>query len=65
MKKHLRFVIPGGNGDVGTALSRHFHAQGHEVIVLAVRVPHFKNEFRGCQINLLSPISLESGPLIA
>ena len=35
MNKHLRIVIPGGNGQVGTILSRYFHAQGHEVVVLA------------------------------
>jgi len=35
MNKHLRVVIPGGSGQVGTVLSRHFHAQGHEVVVLA------------------------------
>lgn len=35
MNKHLRIVIPAGNGQVGTILSRHFHAQGHEVVVLA------------------------------
>jgi uncharacterized protein len=35
MNKRLRIVIPGGNGQVGTVLSRHFHAQGHEVVVLA------------------------------
>jgi uncharacterized protein (TIGR01777 family) len=35
MKTCLRIVIPGGNGQVGTVLSRHFHAQGHEVVVLA------------------------------
>lgn len=35
MNKHLRIVIPAGNGQVGTVLSRHFHAQGHEVVVLA------------------------------
>ncbi|MGO9083834.1 MAG: TIGR01777 family oxidoreductase [Candidatus Sulfotelmatobacter sp.] len=35
MNKHLRIVIPGGNGQVGTVLSRHFHAQGHDVVVLA------------------------------
>lgn len=35
MKTRLRIVIPGGNGQVGTILSRHFHAQGHEVVVLA------------------------------
>ncbi|HEV2397452.1 MAG TPA: DUF1731 domain-containing protein [Candidatus Sulfotelmatobacter sp.] len=35
MVKHLRIVIPAGNGQVGTVLSRHFHAHGHEVVVLA------------------------------
>lgn len=35
MNKHLRIVIPGGIGQVGTVLSRHFHAQGQEVVVLA------------------------------
>lgn len=35
MNTRLRIVIPGGNGQVGTLLSRHFHAQGHEVIVFA------------------------------
>ena len=38
MNKHLRIIIPGGNGQVGTVLSRHFHAQGHEVVVLARKV---------------------------
>jgi len=38
MNRHLRIVIPGGNGQVGTVLSRHFHAQGYEVVVL-VRKP--------------------------
>ena len=35
MKTRLRIAIPGGNGQVGTVLSRHFDAQGHEVAVLA------------------------------
>ena len=35
MLKHLRIIIPGGNGQVGTVLSRHFHSQGHEVVILA------------------------------
>jgi uncharacterized protein (TIGR01777 family) len=35
MKSRLRIVIPGGSGQVGTILSRHFHAQGHDVVVLA------------------------------
>ena len=35
MTTGLRIVIPGGTGQVGTVLSRHFHAQGHDVAVLA------------------------------
>ncbi len=35
MTTRLRVVIPGGNGQVGNVLSRHFHAQGHDVVVLA------------------------------
>src|SRR5215813_477715 len=35
MKTLLRIVIPGGRGQVGTLLSRHFHAQGQKVAVLA------------------------------
>jgi hypothetical protein len=35
MTTRLRIVIPGGNGQVGSILSRHFHAQEHEVVVLA------------------------------
>jgi uncharacterized protein len=31
----LRIVLSGGNGQVGNILARHFHAQGHTVIVLA------------------------------
>ena len=32
---HLRIVIPGGTGQVGRILARHFHEQGHCVTVLA------------------------------
>jgi len=35
MTNSLRIVIPGGNGQVGTFLARHFHSQGHQVIVFA------------------------------
>jgi hypothetical protein len=31
----LKIVIPGGSGQVGHVLSRHFHEQGHQVIVLS------------------------------
>jgi Trk K+ transport system NAD-binding subunit len=32
MKIRLRIVIPAGNGQVGSVLSRHFHARGHQVV---------------------------------
>jgi uncharacterized protein (TIGR01777 family) len=38
MTTPLRIVIPGGSGQVGTILARHFHGQGHDVVVLARRV---------------------------
>jgi uncharacterized protein len=31
----MKFVIPGGSGQVGTVLARTFHADGHEVAVLS------------------------------
>ena len=31
----LRIVIPGGTGQIGQILARHFHEQGHEVTVIA------------------------------
>ncbi|HUA58942.1 MAG TPA: NAD-dependent epimerase/dehydratase family protein, partial [Verrucomicrobiae bacterium] len=34
----MRIVIPGGSGQVGTILARHFHRQGHVVTVLS-RLP--------------------------
>ena len=34
----MRIVIPGGSGQVGTVLARHFQAQGHDVTVLSRRV---------------------------
>jgi NAD dependent epimerase/dehydratase family enzyme len=30
----MRIVIPGGSGQVGQLLARHFHSQGHDVTVL-------------------------------
>jgi uncharacterized protein len=35
MTTHLRIILPGGSGQVGNILSRYFHAQGHDVVVLA------------------------------
>jgi NAD dependent epimerase/dehydratase family enzyme len=31
----MKIVIPGGSGQVGTVLARHFHAEGHEVVVFS------------------------------
>jgi uncharacterized protein len=31
----MKVVIPGGSGQVGTILARHFHQQGHSVVVLS------------------------------
>jgi uncharacterized protein (TIGR01777 family) len=31
----MKVVIPGGTGQVGTILARHFHREGHEVVVLS------------------------------
>ncbi len=33
----LRIILPGGSGQVGALLARHFHSQGHSVVVLARR----------------------------
>jgi uncharacterized protein (TIGR01777 family) len=38
MATPLRIVIPGGSGQVGNILSRRFHGQGHDVVVLARKV---------------------------
>jgi uncharacterized protein (TIGR01777 family) len=35
----MRIVIPGGSGQVGQILARHFHTRGHDVTVLS-RKPH-------------------------
>jgi uncharacterized protein len=35
----MRIVIPGGSGQVGTVLARHFHTQGHDVTVLTRTPP--------------------------
>jgi uncharacterized protein len=35
--RSLRIILPGGSGQVGTLLARHFHSQGHTVVVLARR----------------------------
>ncbi|MCU1234432.1 MAG: hypothetical protein JWP63_2399 [Candidatus Solibacter sp.] len=35
----MKIVIPGGSGQVGQILARHFHAQGHQVTIFS-RAPH-------------------------
>ena len=35
LSARLRIVLPGGSGQVGTILARHFHSQGHDVVVFA------------------------------
>jgi len=35
MSAALKILIPGGSGQVGSVLARHFHAQGHAVTVLS------------------------------
>jgi uncharacterized protein (TIGR01777 family) len=35
MIKPLHIVIPGGSGQIGTIMARHFHGQGHRVTILA------------------------------
>lgn len=37
--RRLRIVIPGGTGQVGTIVARHFHAAGHDVVVIARNLP--------------------------
>ena len=41
----MKIVIPGGSGQVGTILARHFHGAGHEVVVLS-RAPAVKVAWR-------------------
>jgi hypothetical protein len=36
----LRIVLPGGSGQVGTIVAKHFQAQGHDVVVFARNVAH-------------------------
>jgi len=31
----MKIIIPGGSGQVGTILARHFHREGHEVVVIS------------------------------
>lgn len=35
MNQPLKIAIPGGTGQIGNILARHFHGRGHQVVVLA------------------------------
>src|SRR4051812_31563570 len=39
LDRRLRIVIPGGTGQVGNILARHFHETGHDVTIIG---PHPK-----------------------
>ena len=41
----MKVVVPGGSGQVGTILARHFHTAGHEDVVLS-RAPVGKVAWR-------------------
>uniref|UniRef100_Q02AG3 NAD-dependent epimerase/dehydratase n=1 Tax=Solibacter usitatus (strain Ellin6076) TaxID=234267 RepID=Q02AG3_SOLUE len=46
----MKIVIPGGSGQVGQILTRHFHAQGHEVTVLRRDPPPAVGDLEGCDL---------------
>lgn len=53
----MRVVIPGGSGQVGTVLARHFHKNGDEVVVLFVRAVNWlidRDDLAG-PVNVCSP----------
>ncbi|MEZ0296462.1 MAG: TIGR01777 family oxidoreductase [Candidatus Methylacidiphilales bacterium] len=56
----LRIVIPGGAGDMGRLLARHFHKAGHDVVVLSRRkhaMPWRSAVWSGsCDLALMSEI---------
>jgi uncharacterized protein (TIGR01777 family) len=39
LSKKLQIVLAGGSGQMGTLLSRHFHRDGHQVVVIARSAP--------------------------
>lgn len=45
----MKLVLPGGTGQVGTVLARHFHAAGHEVVVLSRTSPKDTPPWRAVQ----------------
>lgn len=42
----MKIVIPGGSGQVGTLLARHFHARGDEVVIFSRRAGHASSRWR-------------------
>ena len=46
----VKIAIPGGSGQVGHILERHFHAQGHEVTVLSRTPPPAHVDLEGSDI---------------
>jgi uncharacterized protein len=39
MSDRLRIILAGGSGQIGTLLARHFHACGHQVVIIARSAP--------------------------
>ncbi len=46
----MKIVIPGGSGQIGHILTRHFHAQGHEVTVLTRNPPPAPGDLEGSDV---------------
>jgi uncharacterized protein (TIGR01777 family) len=42
----MKIVIPGGSGQVGTILARHFHGRGNQVVVLSRSAGHASSKWR-------------------
>src|SRR6202034_3059401 len=57
--RSLRIILPGGSGQVGALLARHFHSQGHAVVVLARRPVTAPGEGRQCDALSLGPWTAE------
>ena len=46
----MKIVIPGGSGQIGHILARHFHAHGHEVTVLTRNPPPAPGDLEGSDV---------------
>jgi uncharacterized protein len=55
----MRIVIPGGRGQVGTILARHFHKLGHEVVVLSRSQASFPWRSMGWDSRTIGPWQAE------